>query len=82
MGIVSQGGQTVIPAEIRKRYNIEAGDHLVWIDDGSSIRVIPVLLPVTSTHEHEAEQELREENTREFAKEQNNSQLSRIAFKR
>lgn len=47
MGIVSQHGHTVIPAEICKRYNIEAGDHLVWVDDGFSIRVIPILLPIT-----------------------------------
>jgi AbrB family looped-hinge helix DNA binding protein len=41
MGIVSRRGQTIIPIEIRKRHNIKAGDHLVWIDDGRTIRVIP-----------------------------------------
>lgn len=40
--IVSRRGQTVVPAEIRKRYNIKDGDQLVWIDDGQTIRVIPV----------------------------------------
>jgi AbrB family looped-hinge helix DNA binding protein len=39
---VTQRGQTVIPAAIRKRYNITAGDHLVWLDDGETIKVIPV----------------------------------------
>lgn len=39
---VTKRGQTVIPAEIRKRYGISAGDSLVWIDDGESIRVVPV----------------------------------------
>lgn len=39
---VTKRGQTVIPAPIRKRYHIQEGDHLVWIDDGESIRVIPV----------------------------------------
>ena len=39
---VTQRGQTVIPASIRKRYNITAGDHLVWLDDGETIKVIPV----------------------------------------
>lgn len=39
---VTKRGQTVIPAEIRKRYDIQAGDHLVWLDDGKSITVVPV----------------------------------------
>jgi AbrB family looped-hinge helix DNA binding protein len=39
---VTKRGQTVIPAAIRKRYHIEEGDSLVWIDDGETIRVIPV----------------------------------------
>jgi AbrB family looped-hinge helix DNA binding protein len=39
---VTKRGQTVIPASIRKRYQIEEGDSLVWIDDGDMIRVIPV----------------------------------------
>ncbi|MBE7553854.1 MAG: AbrB/MazE/SpoVT family DNA-binding domain-containing protein [Anaerolineae bacterium] len=39
---VTKRGQTVIPASIRKRYQIEEGDALVWIDDGDTIRVIPV----------------------------------------
>jgi AbrB family looped-hinge helix DNA binding protein len=39
---VTKRGQTVIPAAIRKRYHIEEGDHLVWLDDGEAIRVVPV----------------------------------------
>ncbi len=39
---VTKRGQTVIPAPIRKRYQIHEGDSLVWIDDGETIRVIPV----------------------------------------
>lgn len=39
---VSRRGQTVIPAEIRRKHRIEAGDRLAWIDDGESIRVIPI----------------------------------------
>jgi AbrB family looped-hinge helix DNA binding protein len=39
---VTKRGQTVIPAPIRKRYQIHEGDFLVWIDDGETIRVIPV----------------------------------------
>lgn len=39
---VSKRGQTAIPALIRKRYGIEEGDRLVWLDDGLGIRVVPV----------------------------------------
>lgn len=39
---VTRRGQTVIPASLRKRYHIEKGDRLVWIDDGGVIRVVPV----------------------------------------
>ncbi len=39
---VMKRGQTVIPAPIRKRYQIQEGDYLVWIDDGEMIRVIPI----------------------------------------
>jgi AbrB family looped-hinge helix DNA binding protein len=40
--VVSRRGQTVVPASIRAKYNIKDGDQLVWIDDGTVIRVIPV----------------------------------------
>ena len=40
--IVSRRGQTVVPAAIRAKYNIKDGDQLVWVDDGQTIRVIPV----------------------------------------
>ena len=40
--IVSRRGQTVVPSAIRLRYNIKDGDQLVWVDDGKTIRVIPV----------------------------------------
>lgn len=39
---VTRRGQTVIPAPIRKRYHIEDGDRLVWLDEGGVIRVVPV----------------------------------------
>lgn len=39
---VSKRGQTVIPAEIRKRYRIATGDRLVWLDDGERIIVVPI----------------------------------------
>jgi len=39
---VTKRGQTVIPATIRRRYQITGGVHLVWLDDGETIRVVPV----------------------------------------
>ncbi len=46
---VTKRGQTVIPSQLRKRYNIRDGDKLIWIDDGVSIKVIPVpAIPVKS----------------------------------
>lgn len=39
---VTKRGQTVVPAAIRKRYRIDQSVHLVWLDDGETIKVIPV----------------------------------------
>lgn len=39
---VTKRGQTVIPAAIRKRHHIDTGVDLVWLDDGETIRVVPV----------------------------------------
>lgn len=39
---VTKRGQTVIPATIRRRYRIQDGDRLTWIDEGQSIRVVVV----------------------------------------
>lgn len=39
---VTKRGQTVIPAQIRKKYHIQPGDSLVWLDDGQTIKVVPV----------------------------------------
>ncbi len=38
---VSNRGQTVIPVAIRRRHAIAEGDQLMWLDDGTVIRVIP-----------------------------------------
>jgi AbrB family looped-hinge helix DNA binding protein len=44
-------GRVVIPVSIRAKYNIEAGTQLSWIDDGQTIRVIPVSLdPITALY--------------------------------
>jgi AbrB family looped-hinge helix DNA binding protein len=37
---VTKRGQTSIPAAIRKRHGIHQGDHLAWLDDGETIRVV------------------------------------------
>ncbi len=39
---ITKRGQTVVPAAIRKRHSIGEGDHLVWLDEGSRILVIPM----------------------------------------
>jgi AbrB family looped-hinge helix DNA binding protein len=39
---VTKRGQTIIPLDIRKKYHIEEGDQLVWLEDNDSIKVIPV----------------------------------------
>ncbi len=39
---ISRRWQTVIPAAIRRRHNIREGDTLEWIDDGETIRVVPI----------------------------------------
>lgn len=40
--LITKRGQTVVPAPIRKKYGIREGDRLVWLDDGGTIKVIPV----------------------------------------
>jgi len=39
---VTSRGQTVVPAQIRKDHHIEQQTRLEWIDDGVTIRVVPV----------------------------------------
>jgi len=39
---ISRRGQTVVPAAIRKRHHILDGDRLAWIDDGETIKIVPV----------------------------------------
>lgn len=46
---VTKRGQTVIPSEIRDRYNIKGGDTIEWIDDGERLRAIPITSdPITA----------------------------------
>ena len=39
---VTRRGQTVVPAEIRKRFHIQSNAKLEWLTDGETIRVIPL----------------------------------------
>lgn len=39
---VTSRGQTVVPARIRKDHGIREQTQLQWIDDGRTIRVVPV----------------------------------------
>jgi bifunctional DNA-binding transcriptional regulator/antitoxin component of YhaV-PrlF toxin-antitoxin module len=39
---VTQRGQTVVPAKIRRDYQIGPQTQLEWIDDGATIRVVPL----------------------------------------
>ena len=40
--MISKRGQTVVPSSIRRSHKIEVGDRLVWIDDGETIKVVPI----------------------------------------
>ena len=40
---VTRRAQTAVPAGIRQRYNIQPGDTLTWIDEGQTIKIIPLL---------------------------------------
>ena len=37
---VTKRGRTVVPATIRKRYNLHQGDRLAWLDDGIMIKIV------------------------------------------
>jgi AbrB family looped-hinge helix DNA binding protein len=39
---LSRRGQLVLAAEIRKRHNFKEGDRFVWLDDGQTIKLIPI----------------------------------------
>jgi AbrB family looped-hinge helix DNA binding protein len=38
---VTKKGQTVVPAEIRKKFQIKANSKLIWSSEGSVITVVP-----------------------------------------
>jgi bifunctional DNA-binding transcriptional regulator/antitoxin component of YhaV-PrlF toxin-antitoxin module len=45
---ITKRGQTVVPAQIRKKYNIHEMTSLQWIDTGEVIKVIPIPKDVVS----------------------------------
>ncbi|MFC1849387.1 AbrB/MazE/SpoVT family DNA-binding domain-containing protein [candidate division CSSED10-310 bacterium] len=40
--VITRKGQVVIPAILRKKYKIEAGMRIQWIDNGRTIQLIPI----------------------------------------
>jgi AbrB family looped-hinge helix DNA binding protein len=40
---ITERGQTVVPAEIRRRFHLGPADRLEWVVDDGTIRVVPVL---------------------------------------
>jgi bifunctional DNA-binding transcriptional regulator/antitoxin component of YhaV-PrlF toxin-antitoxin module len=40
--VVSDSGETAIPEKIRRDHGIQTRSHLEWIDDGHTIRVVPI----------------------------------------
>ena len=45
---ITARGQTIVPAKIRKDHQIGSHTQLEWIDDGDTIRVVP--LPADTAH--------------------------------
>lgn len=39
---LTRRGQIVLAAEIRNRRNFKEGDKFVWLDDGQTIKLIPI----------------------------------------
>ena len=39
---LSERGQTVVPAELRRRYELKPGTELEWLDTGHGLLVVPV----------------------------------------
>lgn len=40
--VVTKKGQVVVPVALRKKYKIETGTKVQWIDTGTIIRVVPI----------------------------------------
>ena len=40
--ILTERGQTSVPAALRRKYHLKPNSKLVWVDVGNSIHVVPV----------------------------------------
>ena len=40
--VITKKGQVVVPVKLRKKYGIDAGTKVAWIDTGTVIKVIPI----------------------------------------
>jgi AbrB family looped-hinge helix DNA binding protein len=40
--IISERGQTAVPAQVRRRFGLKSGQQLQWVADGQVIYVVPV----------------------------------------
>ena len=40
--LLSSRGQTVVPSALRRKYGLGLNSRLAWIDEGTSIRVVPL----------------------------------------
>ncbi len=40
--IISERGQTAVPAQVRRRFGLKSGQHLQWVANGQVIYVVPV----------------------------------------
>jgi len=40
--VITKKGQVVIPAALRRKYGMDSGSKVIWIDTGSVIKLIPI----------------------------------------
>ena len=40
--VITEKGQVVIPAALRRKYRIEKGSRIQWLDTGLAIKLIPI----------------------------------------
>ncbi len=40
--VITKKGQVVVPVALRRKYNIETGTKMQWIDTGTIIKAVPI----------------------------------------
>ena len=40
--VITKKGQVVVPISLRRKYGIDPGTRVAWIDNGSVIKIIPI----------------------------------------